>query len=123
MNTATDEFAPGGATRSGTRREWRRPPWLRDGAPTWTWLGVGAVALGFVLIALAWGDVAHESQIYKQLPYIVSAGFSGLGLIIAGVTIVNVATRQRDTLQRNRQMERLITIMAELKSLTGADNE
>ena len=59
------------------------PGWLRLASATWTWIGVAAVILGFGLIALTWGFVSGEGQVFRQLPYLVSGGLSGLGLIVA----------------------------------------
>lgn len=91
------------------------PPQLQAGAPSWIWLGVLIVAMGFVLIAVGWGQVAAETQVYLQLPYVVSAGMVGLGLILVGLTVLNLASRQRDGLERDRQIDQLVGIIEELK--------
>jgi hypothetical protein len=91
------------------------PTWLRAGAPAQTYIGVGVALLGFVLILVAWGQVAGETQVYLQVPYLVSAGLTGLGLVMVGLTIVNVAAKQRDAADRDRQMDQLVSILDELK--------
>ena len=97
----------------------RLPPWLRPGAPAVTYIGVGLAVLGFLLILLAWGQVAGETQVYLQIPYLVSAGLTGVGLVMVGLTIVNVAAKQRDAADRDRQMDQLVSILGELKSTLG----
>src|SRR5687767_8976487 len=63
-------------------RPWALPPALRAGAPAWVWVGMGVCVFGFILIAVGWGQVAGETQVHLQLPYVVSAAMVGLGLVI-----------------------------------------
>jgi hypothetical protein len=95
------------------------PAWLRAGSPALTYIGVAVAVLGFVLILLAWGQVAGETQVYLQIPYLVSAGLTGVGLVMVGLTIINVAAKQRDAADRDRQMDQLVSILGELKSTLG----
>jgi hypothetical protein len=97
----------------------RLPPWLRPGAPAVIYIGIGVAVLGFLLILLAWGQVAGETQVYLQIPYLVSAGLSGLGLVMVGLTVVNVSAKQRDAIDRDRQMDQLVSILVELRSVMG----
>ena len=95
------------------------PAWLRAGSPAVTYIGVAVSLFGFVLILLAWGQVAGETQVYLQIPYLVSAGLTGVGLVMVGLTIVNVAAKQRDAADRDRQMDQLVSILGELQSTLG----
>jgi uncharacterized membrane protein len=99
-----------------SERRVRVPVWLRAGSPAATYVGVAVAIIGFVLILVAWGQVAGETQVYLQIPYVVSAGLVGVGLVMVGLTIVNVAAKQRDAADRDRQMDQLVSILAELKS-------
>jgi hypothetical protein len=92
------------------------PTWLRGGSPALTFIGMGVAVVGFVLILVAWGQVAGETQVYLQLPYLVSAGITGLGLVMVGLTVVNVAAKRRDAADRDRQMDQLVSILEELKA-------
>jgi hypothetical protein len=65
---------------------------------------------------IAWGQVAGETQVYLQVPYLVSAGLTGLALVMVGLTIINVAAKQRDAVDRDRQIDQLISILGELKA-------
>ena len=94
----------------------RLPTWLRGTSPALTFIGVGVAIIGFVLIAVAWGQVAGETQVYLQLPYLVSAGLTGLGLVMVGLTVVNVAAKRRDAADRDRQIDQLVSILQELKA-------
>jgi len=93
------------------------PSWLQPVSPAWIWGGLVLAALGFGLIALAWGQSAGETQVYRQLPFLASAGLTGLGLIIVGVTLVNVSSRARDAIDRDRQLDELVEVMEELRVL------
>lgn len=80
-----------------------------------TYLGVLLVAGGFALIALAWADTARLTNVGLQLPYLVSAGLTGLGLVMVGLVLVNVAAKRQDGAERNRQMQVLTETLAELQ--------
>ena len=82
-------------------------PALRPVSPVPTYLGVALSLVGFVLIAVTWGQVAPMKDVAKQLPYIVSGGLTGLGLILVGMTVVSVAARRREAALRERQSEQL----------------
>lgn len=112
---ATDESDDAG----GRRR--RLPSWTRSGSPVLIYIGIAVAVVGFLLILLAWGQVAGETQVYLQVPYVVSAGLSGVGLVMVGLTIVNVAAKQRDAADRDRQIDQLVSILDELKSALGDD--
>ena len=99
----------------------RVPTWLKGTSPAPTFIGVGVAIAGFVLIMVAWGQVAGETQVYLQVPYIVSAGLTGLALVMVGLTIVNVAAKQRDAVDRDRQIDQLVSILTELKATVTDD--
>jgi hypothetical protein len=97
----------------------RLPTWLRGSSPAPTFFGIAVAIAGFVLILVAWGQVAGETQVSLQLPYLVSAGLTGLGLVMVGLTIVSVAAEQREAAARDRQMDQLVSILEELKTALG----
>jgi hypothetical protein len=75
-------------------------------------LGVGAILLG-------WYGVAHTKYQYDQLPYVVSGGLLGLGLIFLGgflyfgAWLAKVANEQRES---SRQLADTILVLADLVS-------
>ena len=89
---------------------------LRTSYPAWIWAGVVLCAAGFVLIVYTWGRVAALLNVALQLPYIVSCGFTGLGLILVGLMVINVATKRQDSAERTRQLTELRELLAEMRS-------
>lgn len=88
---------------------------LRAAPHLGTWSGVALLALGFALLVLAWGRVASFTSVGLQLPWLVSAGFSGLGLVVCGVTVIAVATRAEADAVRRAQLEELRQTLAALR--------
>jgi hypothetical protein len=84
-----------------------------------TYLGVLVTVAGFVLIAVAWGAVAGLTDVWRQMPYLLSAGLPGLGLVMTGLVLVNIASRRRDAAERARQMELLTEALRDLKRELG----
>lgn len=80
-----------------------------------TYFGVLVAAIGFVMIGIAWAQVAGEVDVWKQMPYLMSAGLPGLGLVMVGLVIVNVSARRQDGAARARQMAALTEALRELQ--------
>jgi hypothetical protein len=86
---------------------------------------IGAVLMpaGIVAIILGWYGVAHTKYQYDQLPYVVSGGLLGLGLISIGgflyfgAWLAKVANDQRES---SRQLADTILVLAELVSRQAA---
>ena len=95
------------------------PTWLNPASPAVIWMGLGLAGIGFVLIGIAWAQVAGETQVYLQLPYLASAGLTGLGLIMVGMTLINVAAKRRDAAERERQIDQLVSILEEVQTALG----
>lgn len=95
----------------------RRPLAVLRGVPhLGTWAGVGLAAVGLVLVAIAWGRTAGLTNVGLQVPYVVSAGFTGLGLVVVGMTLVSVSAKRADAAERTRQLRELRDVLAELRA-------
>lgn len=79
-----------------------------------TWLGVVLCAVGFVLVAVAWGRSAGLTNVALQVPYVISAGFTGLGLVVVGVTLVSIDAKRADSAERTRQLRELRDVLADV---------
>ena len=89
------------ATSTSSGQSWA----ARAGVGVWVGLGLGAI--GFGLIAWTWGKVAGLVDVYLQLPYFVSGGLGGLGLILVGLLTINLSVKRREALDRQRQLDEL----------------
>lgn len=119
-DTRASDWVPLPARRSG--------PFARldagSGSATGLWVGLAVVAAGFGSLFYTWMQVARLLNVALQTPYIVSGGFVGLALVIAGATIVDVTVRRQDSASRNRQMHHLRWILIELRqAVEVADQE
>lgn len=81
------------------------------------WLGVVLAAGGGVLLVVAWGGTAGLTNVGLQIPYLVSAGFTGLGLIAVGMTCISVAAKRADAKLRTGQIAELRALLTELRSV------
>jgi hypothetical protein len=81
--------------------------------------GAVLMPLGIIAILLGWYGVAHTKYQYNQLPYVVSGGLLGLGLVFLGgflyfgAWLAKVANEQRESA---RQMADTILVLADLVS-------
>ena len=89
---------------------------FRSTSASIVWLGLALAGAGFVLIGVAWAQVAGETQVNLQLPYLASAGLFGIALIMVGLTVVNLSAKRRDAADRARQMDQLVAILEEVKT-------
>lgn len=123
--TATVEEDPGRTSRVSARAvaaRWQQT-WLSPSSPAPTWIGVSLTALGFVLIAYAWGRVAGLAAVPLQVPYIVSAGFTGLGLICVGIGVIAVQAKRQETAVRERQLAEIRDLVDRLDRHVRGDDE
>jgi hypothetical protein len=98
----------------GRRRTWLQS--LLDPASVVpTYVGVTVTLIGFALIGYAWVKVAALVDVWRQMPYVVSAGLPGLGLVMTGLVIVNVSARRQDGAARARQMATLAEALHDLQ--------
>ncbi|HWC33595.1 MAG TPA: hypothetical protein VG650_02095 [Mycobacteriales bacterium] len=113
----TSDSAEGGpvdAIDRGSRR--RTVSWLSPSSYVPTYAGLLVAAIGFGLLALTWAKVAGRDNVAFQMPYIVSGGMTGLGLIIGGFVLVNIAAKRQDAAERSRQMEQLREALDDLRT-------
>jgi hypothetical protein len=107
------------APRAGrvTRRLTRLVALVRNIPHLGTWTGVLLSASGLLLVVVAWGRTAGLTNVALQVPYVVSAGFTGLGLVAVGLTVVNISAKQADAKERTRQVAELRDLLTELRQV------
>lgn len=90
-----------------------------DAARALLFIGSIAAPLGLVLIVLGWWGASHTPNLYEQIPYSISGGMLGLGLVFAGgfayfaywMTQLVQATR-RDTAETRAVLERIESLLS-----------
>ncbi len=87
------------------------------------WIGLLFAAGGFGLLAYTWGETAALTDVALQVPYVVSGGFGGLGLILLGLLVVNISVKRRETRARERQLEELRDALAGLRAAIEGGRE
>jgi hypothetical protein len=79
------------------------------------WVGLFIAAAGFGLIAFTWSKVAALINVALQLPYMLSGGFVGLGLVMLGLLVVNLAVKRKEAFDRHRQLEEVREALVRLR--------
>jgi hypothetical protein len=59
-------------------------------------LGLGCIALGILVIGLAWNGAAGVDFVSGQIPYLLSGGAIGLALVGIGICLIVVQNARRD---------------------------
>ena len=114
------EATPPPTVKAPKKRSGRLQRFFRVGAGVWA--GLLITAIGFGLIAFTWGKVAALVSVALQLPYIVSGGMSGLGLILLGLLVTNLAVKRREALERSRQLDEIREALVRLRTaIEGED--
>ena len=99
----------------GSPRRSRLRAFLDPSSPVPTYVGVAVALIGFALIAIGWADVAGLTDVWRQMPYLLSAGLPGLGLVMTGLVIINVSARRQDGAARARQTAMLAEALRDLQ--------
>lgn len=102
------------------RRGGRLQRLVRVGAGVW--VGLFLVAAGFGLIVFAWSKVAALVDVALQLPYVVSGGLAGIGLILLGLLVTNLSVRRREALERSRQLDEVREALVRLRNAVEGDD-
>ncbi|HEX4432539.1 MAG TPA: hypothetical protein VHZ96_24920 [Frankiaceae bacterium] len=88
---------------------------LRPSDP-WSIAAILCLFGGAVLLVVAWYDISGTANVYEQLPYLVSAGFSGLALIIVGSALVIAGRGDR----MERRLAQLLDAITEAAGANGS---
>lgn len=72
-----------------------------------TYVGRILIAVGFIVIIVAWDGAASWDRLPSQFPYLLSGAMPGLAFIIVGAGLEYVQTMRQATAQRAKQMAEL----------------
>ena len=78
---------------------------------TTTYLSTALIVGGFLLIALAWNGAASFFRVDEQIPYIVSGGLTGIGMIMAGCTLAVVQELRKSAAEVSARVDKLTAAM------------
>jgi hypothetical protein len=117
-----DVSEPVAEERATRRRRLRLPRVRLGGVGTGVWIGLLILAGGFGLLAITWSQVAALTDVAAQLPYLVSGGLVGIGLILLGLLIVNLSVKRKEALDRRRQLEEVRDALISLRSAIDPDS-
>jgi uncharacterized membrane protein len=81
-----------------------------------TYVGIVLALAGFALILIGWSEAAGKPNSWQQVPYVLSAGLPGIGLVMVGSVVINVAARRQDGAKRSREMAALTDALHDLRS-------
>ena len=85
-------------------------------------LGLGFSLLGFFVIVLAWNGAAALDYAQGQLPYLLSGGFGGLGLIVTGAALTVAESHRRDRAILERQLRELTATISRMNAAPVQSN-
>lgn len=85
------------------------------------WIGLLLTAAGFGLLAFTWAQTAALLDVSAQIPYLVSGGLVGLGLILVGLLVINLSVKRREATDRRRQLEEVREALVRLRTTISED--
>lgn len=87
---------------------------MRGPAKLATYIAAVMTAAGFATIFAAWDGAASLDRTAQQVPYLVSGGMTGIGLVVAGMALFAIQTARQLSAERARQMTRVNEAVAGL---------
>lgn len=104
-----------GPAAEGERRGPARPRAPQGRQPSWkvlaraNWRSLTAMLLlilGVVFVMLGWYGAAHTNIITEQIPYLISGGLLGLGLIIVAGFVASFSVLEQENRELRREIAR-----------------
>jgi hypothetical protein len=71
--------------------------------------------LGLAVILLGWYGAAHSSYLFEQVPYLISGGLFGLGLVVLGGLLYFGSWVARGAAEQRRQGEEVADLLREIR--------
>jgi hypothetical protein len=131
VDPARPSSAPSGAVRDELEKAslppkpsiaLKRPKFaVKLGASAGVWVGLVIAALGFGTIFYSWVKVAATLDVGRQMPYVVSGAMTGLGMIVIGIAVVDMAVRRQDRVERRQQLATMRHVLEELRVVMDKD--
>lgn len=74
-------------------------------------IAFGIIGLGFLALYLGWNGAANKACVDCQIPYLLSGGAVGLGLIATGLGVLVVQSSKRNRAELEDKLDALIDAM------------
>lgn len=87
------------------------------------YLGVLLAACGWAAIGLGWYQAGQHDLETGQLPFVISGGFGGWGLLLMGAVGVLMDTIRQASWRAQVRHEALLSALAAIPELDGTDEE
>lgn len=81
------------------------------------------VVAGFLVIGLAWNGAAGIDFAQGQIPYLLSGGAIGLGLIAVGVTLMLFEAARRSRVHLDARLDSIIEALHDVRAASPAPSE
>ena len=75
-------------------------------------LGLGVTLVGFVVMFIGWNGAASTNSVAGQIPYLISGGLVGLGLVIVGAALIIVETSRDDREELRKAIREMTAVQA-----------
>lgn len=85
---------------------------MQDRTRTTMQLAVGFTAAGFLLIAMGWNGAASVDYVQGQVPFLISGGVAGLGLIGLGLMLAVVQELRHGHAETAARLDALTELLA-----------
>jgi hypothetical protein len=92
---------------------------VRDLSKNTMQLAVGLAAIGFLLIVLAWNGAASLDFVQGQIPFLISGGLAGMGLIGVGLTLALVMEIRRSNAAVVAKLDQVSELLAGAATATA----
>lgn len=96
---------------------------MRPTSPVPVFIGIGTTLVGFLAIVIAWTRVAGAASVAEQLPAVVGGGLVGIGLILAGLTVVAVQSRRIEGSEQVRQIAQVAASVSAFREILAPTDD
>lgn len=93
---------------------------ITDWSKVSLYIGVGLIGVGFALIFLAWNGASGLDYTQGQIPYLISGGIGGLGMVFVGAMMLVLQNARRDRAILSRQLSELSASLDRLSRASSA---
>ena len=77
-------------------------------------LGIAYCIAGFFLVFLGWNGAASNDRVEAQIPYVISGGIAGLGLVVLGAALIVAHSLRADRVELKASIDDLRAEVARL---------